>query len=518
MRGFTLIEILVAIAIIATITAFAVPAISSAIRNSRNERADANTKAFNQAASRARFKELVGAGTYGSDKQAAVDWYIAQNFTPDRDYKVDWNSYINGIWTSNLLGDPNGLASQAAAGNLSEAELAELLNRFGELSPDMLQAMSDGGYLAVSDAALSQATANGNASGLERYGNTLLTTSEMNLLMGDWLETNNTWEKNIYQGDDITTDWGRDWIKDVWTNPDYASDRQWYNWMWDVEDQVFRPNLDNYNSDEWNNIRSTLTGLPEGSDLYNEILDSLAIAETWNLEDETPFIVPVADLIPLQPTAKIGLQKYQELKPQLDTRFNEIQQMNLPTLQEIQSLPFTNQGSNWNSRQGTFTDANGETWTVYTSSYGIGASWEYTNISVNNNLNNADGTFSRYKSVALRPNGTLAWGGIQSTAQWQASPELGGFTQSSTIQRDLSGNLQQQINGAVSMQIDGNNQYGSYSGTAPLEVLINNPAELASSVYINSNNRAKTIQEQNRLANERLQYTDPEAYARNIQY
>lgn len=97
--GFSLIEILFTIVILAAVILIAVPALQSSLRDSTTANAEANVKSLNQAASRARIQGLVGPGTYGSDKEAAYNWYETNRLlNPGGEIKIENVTYYLGIW------------------------------------------------------------------------------------------------------------------------------------------------------------------------------------------------------------------------------------------------------------------------------------------------------------------------------------------------------------------------------------------------------------------------------------
>lgn len=99
--AFTLIETLVTLAIITIILGFAVMGVQG-LRNQGLKTGDeAAVKTLNEASIRASIKDISGPGTTGTDKTAALNWYLDQNLignikTPD----ISNLSYALGIWSN----------------------------------------------------------------------------------------------------------------------------------------------------------------------------------------------------------------------------------------------------------------------------------------------------------------------------------------------------------------------------------------------------------------------------------
>ena len=97
--AFTLIEVTVVVAILGLILAFAVPAVVSALRGSQATGDEAALKTLNEAAIRAKLKDMLGPGTIGSDKVAALDWYLDQNLIQNtKRPDISKLSYSFGQW------------------------------------------------------------------------------------------------------------------------------------------------------------------------------------------------------------------------------------------------------------------------------------------------------------------------------------------------------------------------------------------------------------------------------------
>ena len=98
--AFTLIEVTVVVAILGLILAFAVPAVVSALRGSQATGGEAAVKTLNEAAIRARLKDMLGPGTVGSDKVAALDWYLDQNLIQNtKRPDISDINFLYGFWS-----------------------------------------------------------------------------------------------------------------------------------------------------------------------------------------------------------------------------------------------------------------------------------------------------------------------------------------------------------------------------------------------------------------------------------
>ena len=98
-KAFTLIEIFFTIAIVGIILVFVVPSIVGVINQNKAASDVATAKTLNQAANIARFQEKVGPGTYGSDKDAALAWYLSENYIRNtRPADISRLQYLYGYW------------------------------------------------------------------------------------------------------------------------------------------------------------------------------------------------------------------------------------------------------------------------------------------------------------------------------------------------------------------------------------------------------------------------------------
>lgn len=106
-KGFTLIEILIGVAILGTIVGISVPGIMDSREKGRSGARAANVKTLTDANWRL---QISGEGNditkSGNDKQAALDYYVSRNVLADRGSGVSLDGLVfsNGIWgtTSDL--------------------------------------------------------------------------------------------------------------------------------------------------------------------------------------------------------------------------------------------------------------------------------------------------------------------------------------------------------------------------------------------------------------------------------
>ena len=141
-NGFTLIEVIIVISLVGLMLVYAVPTVLNGLRDSRETNAEANVKTLNEAAARARLKELVGPGTYGNDKYSALGWYKEQNLltNPDK-INLVLVGFDYGNWNNRYL-----------AQKRLEAFLAGDTNAFADLSTQDII-----GLLQITDDALIRA-------------------------------------------------------------------------------------------------------------------------------------------------------------------------------------------------------------------------------------------------------------------------------------------------------------------------------------------------------------------------
>jgi len=99
-RGFTLIEVLAVVAILFVIIgSIAVPAFLESRDSAEDEGREARITVLNQAAQRARIMSLAGAGTFGSDKDAALNWYIDNGFLVNGGIiSLEGIEFQSGVW------------------------------------------------------------------------------------------------------------------------------------------------------------------------------------------------------------------------------------------------------------------------------------------------------------------------------------------------------------------------------------------------------------------------------------
>lgn len=105
-RGFTIVEISVVIGLLATLIAIAVPFALDSFEESKRTGAKATMKVLNEAAQRAKLEGLSGAGTEGSDKVAALNWYFDQSLVPNvPEANIEPLFYLSGRWGIKALPD-----------------------------------------------------------------------------------------------------------------------------------------------------------------------------------------------------------------------------------------------------------------------------------------------------------------------------------------------------------------------------------------------------------------------------
>lgn len=100
-QAFTLVEILVVTAIMSVILGIAAVALRDARTNASIAQGGGVARNLNEIAMRARFEYLDGAGTHGSDKDAALTWYQNAGFV-DRPVDIVNVDFVNGIWLIDL--------------------------------------------------------------------------------------------------------------------------------------------------------------------------------------------------------------------------------------------------------------------------------------------------------------------------------------------------------------------------------------------------------------------------------
>jgi prepilin-type N-terminal cleavage/methylation domain-containing protein len=99
--GFSLLEILITISIIALVIGIGIPALNGARNEAILTQARGNVKTLNEAATRSRVKGIVGAGTFGSDKNAAIEWYQTQKLVPpNENILINEITYYFGQWSA----------------------------------------------------------------------------------------------------------------------------------------------------------------------------------------------------------------------------------------------------------------------------------------------------------------------------------------------------------------------------------------------------------------------------------
>lgn len=518
-EGMTLIEICFAIVIVGAIITMAIPAINSALTDTKRQQSDYNAQVFNQAASRARLAGKVGAGTYGSDKDAALAWYLSERLCDPKNYKLDWNTYQNGLWFSNLTPDLSNLIAGAAAGTLTEAQVTDALRRFKELTPELAQALITGGYLKASTDALAAL----NSGNTELYGNTLVTSTEAsNLLTALDNNNDNGYAISVSNYSGLTDQWGQDWLKEIWTNPSYEDQRNDRAWKWDESSQTFVPNL-NYNWPDasFTALKNSLTGIPEGSSLYKEIMAIYSIPYGTTIASAFSGIDSYwntsQDKANLQVAAGQLQQKFTtQTQPILQASFDKVQALTPLTLAQAKTLPITYSASNLEQRSGTYTDSQGNPWDTYIYTYNPGTVNEWTQIQVYQNTpqdeygNNA---ISAYLNYYVDHNGNLQWGDY---SRFVTASDNWGSTQASIS----SSNGNTYATNGYQIQVSQGNSQHSFTGYLDTGTIANNPSSLdnptswANDLW--ARNPPSALSGTEAYANQRLQYTDPAAYAANI--
>lgn len=96
-KAFTLVELLVVIALLGGILTFAVPAIANAKTKSSTAQAQANCNLLNGFARAIREQYLSNAGTIGSDKVAALEAYYDMGYL-DRPISIKYVVFSDGFW------------------------------------------------------------------------------------------------------------------------------------------------------------------------------------------------------------------------------------------------------------------------------------------------------------------------------------------------------------------------------------------------------------------------------------
>lgn len=97
--GFTLVELLVVIIIVSIVGGAAITAaVLDSRRSSDRSRMEATVKTLNDARTRAVLKDQIGPGTAGSDKHAALQFYIDYGYINDASISLEGIRFNAGQW------------------------------------------------------------------------------------------------------------------------------------------------------------------------------------------------------------------------------------------------------------------------------------------------------------------------------------------------------------------------------------------------------------------------------------
>lgn len=98
-RGWTLVEILIVIAIVGLLLGFAIPAMNTAISSARKTQTDTTLRLLNTISSQTRQAGMTNAGNSGSDKIAALQYYKSQNWLrTEKDPDISNLLFEDGVW------------------------------------------------------------------------------------------------------------------------------------------------------------------------------------------------------------------------------------------------------------------------------------------------------------------------------------------------------------------------------------------------------------------------------------
>lgn len=97
MKAFSLIEILVAVAIVGIVIGFGYPALLSAREDAELRTAEANAGLFNRFATEMRMEYLSGPGTVGNNKEAAFAEYMGRGYL-QRPISIERLEFLDGQW------------------------------------------------------------------------------------------------------------------------------------------------------------------------------------------------------------------------------------------------------------------------------------------------------------------------------------------------------------------------------------------------------------------------------------
>jgi type II secretory pathway pseudopilin PulG len=500
-------ESLVAILITAIILTIAIPWAFGALQDAKKRHAESNTQSLNQAASRGRLANIHGPGTFGSDKRVAWEWYLEKSLSSDRSINLEYNSFINGEWITNRLGeDLDRLIKETETGKLSRDDSAELILRFREISPQLLAALAQGGYLKVTEGAIKTANQDGSCANLELHGNTIISTKEMNEILEEFQNAiSKSQTYSISSQDPIVQD--PIGLQALWSNPDTLDQAKLSRWKWDEKTERFIPNLGHPEEDfHWASVTQKINNLPEGSSLKDTLLESLSIRLGENpfeeLEDwweTSPEKLQAQDWInsmqtqweeTLMPTARQLLQ-VQDVPPEIN-------------LQTARQLPIAERRDNLEIRKASYRDRKNKVWAVEVQSPTDNPKAGYTLHTFEEFQPNPSTKITAETVFAMTAQGNIPQERnisiLTETGYGPASARITKNSQGEDWPDGLTARLE---TGDEAHQISGEIQ----SGASRLE----QPARWAE--YLYTSRPPKSVHMAEEIGKTRLQFTNPQAYA-----
>lgn len=100
-RGFTLVEIVFVVLMLGLVMSYSCIEMQRARQDALEMLATANVQTLNQASERARLRGDVGSGTYGSDPDAAMTWYVQRGYIR-QPVSLFGVTYVSGRWELDL--------------------------------------------------------------------------------------------------------------------------------------------------------------------------------------------------------------------------------------------------------------------------------------------------------------------------------------------------------------------------------------------------------------------------------